>query len=102
LEKTRKTLEKVRGMLNIISLVSGITYKRRYAHSVIINGLHTFSCVPSTGYEPGDAPKRTIKAKPFIHSNLLQTNKRIYKSETFTTGRTKTNQAEDQILSNLA
>ena len=33
-------------------------------------------------------------------SNLQQgyTNERIYKSETFTTGRTKTNRAEDQIL----
>ena len=56
--ENKKTLQKVRGMLNvsIISSCLWITYKRRFAHSVIINGSHTSSCPSSTGYEPGDAP----------------------------------------------
>src|SRR5271170_7360843 len=49
-------------------------YKGLHAYSVIINGslahILLTSCIKSIGYEPGDAPKRTLNNEPFIHSNL--------------------------------
>jgi len=50
LEDHENKKRKVRGMLNISIISSGlwITYKRRYAHSVIINGFYTQLSLVST------------------------------------------------------